>query len=343
MNHFLLRILVGGAFVATAVSAMAGDSTVTGTSGQTTLTQTVGSSGWQVADSSAINATITYDDFISVQSGNQSPHGTEFKCVQNSVFGPRTLTGLSGSISDATGSASVSTSGYTTFSSPPPGVPQYYQTNWTADASTSGVGSVSTSGTYDPWSYTLGALAGLGENPGNAIDIYFQVRLGAGSTALPNLGEVGQFRFAAYATQWNATNIPFLTASVTRTLSGITVAATQSSDPNVRIYKLPTATANNDGLDPSAKIAAGTLMGSGGVLTNFTGDLSGIGGMIDDIYFGIVIHDYIIPTGLNSGDVVFATHLDTFASVRPVPEPATVIILSTGFLAVIGRRRRSRR
>jgi hypothetical protein len=340
MSLKFLRVFAGLQLVALCALASAGDVTVSGSSGQTTVTQTVGSSGWWVADSSAETATIRYDGLISVSSGSRNPHGSEFKCIQDSIFGPKTLTGITDSISDQFGGAGMSTGGYTTFSEPISGVPRYYQTNWNSTVSTSGTGVFASSGTYDPWSYTVAALQGVGMPPGSAVEIYFQVRLGAGSVILPGPAQLGEFRFAAYATAWNSSNIPFLSASVTRTLGGFSVLASQSADPNVSIYRLPTAAALNDGIDPSAKIALGTLMGANGVQQNFTNNLSGIGAMVDDLYFGVVVHGFAIPTSLGPDDVVFATHLDTWAQVGPVPEPASVLLIAGGLAAVVVRRRR---
>jgi hypothetical protein len=340
VKYRAIRMGVSAVGIFASALAMAGTTTVTGSSGQTTVTQTVGSSGWWEANSSAETATITYDDSIQVFSGSRHPFGMEFKCIQNGVFGPKTLTGLSDFISDASGAAGVSTGGNTTFSDPTPGVPRFYQTNWVSTVTTSGVGSDAASNTYDPWKYTASALQGIGVAPGAPTDIYFQVRLGAGSAVITGAGEKGELRFGAYATTWNSTTIPFLMADVKRTPGGVAVSTSQSNDPNITIYRLPSAVALNDALSPTAKTGLGTLMGAGGVQSNFTGNLSGIGALIDDLHFGIIVHGFVTPVGLGPDDVVFATHFDTYAQVGPVPEPTTMLVLGAGALALLRRRAR---
>jgi hypothetical protein len=339
----ILRIGLAIQFAGIFGAALAGSTTVTGSSGLTVATQTSGSSGWWVADSSAQTATITYDGSISVFSGNQHPFGVEFKCMDGAVFGPKTLRGLAGFISDASGSAGVSTGGQTRFSDPNGTAPQYYETSWITTATTTGTGGMASSGTYDPWSYTVAALQAGGVQLGTNIDYYFQVRLGAGSTVLPGAAEQGEFRFNAYATDWTSTTTPFLSASVKRTPGGFTVLASQSSDPDVTVYQLPAGVALNDALTPTGKIALGTLMGPNGVQNTFTGNLSGIGAVINDLHFGVIVHNFATPVGLGSNDVVFATHFDTYGQIGPVPEPSTFAVLGSAGLLVLLRRRFVRR
>jgi hypothetical protein len=264
----------------------------------------------------------------------------EFKCMSGEVFGPKTLTGLAGFISDSSGSAGVSTGGETRFSELVAGVPQYYETTWVTTATTTGTGAMASSGTYDPWKYTVAALQGGGITLGTDIDYYFQVRLGAGSAIIPGAVEKGEYRFNAYATDWLSNTTPFLSASVVRTAGGFSIQASQSADPDVSIYRMPSAVAQNDALTPTGKIALGTLMGPTGVHDEFAANLTGIGAMVNDIYFGVVVHNFTTPVGLGSDDVVFATHFDTYGQIGPVPEPSSLAVLGSAALLFVARRRR---
>jgi hypothetical protein len=342
MRSYLARVCVAAHIVGLSSIAFCDTATVSGSSGNTTVTETVGSSGWWVADTSAETATIRYDGFISVLSGNRSPNGLEFKCIDDEdIFGPKTLNGLHDFMSDSFGAASISTSGETRFSAPTPGIPRYYQTSWVTTASISGTGAYASSGTYDPWPYTVAALQGLGMNPGSMIDFYFQVRLGAGSAVVSGPNSQGTFSFNAYGHRWNDSIMPFLSATVNRTPAGFSFSATQSNDPNVSVYRLPAAVALDDTISPGTKAGLGTLMGANGVQTAFGSNLTGIGAMIDDLHFGVIVRNFEIPVGLNPEDVVFATHFDTYAQIGPVPEPATVIVLGSAALLAMYRRRRS--
>jgi hypothetical protein len=342
VNFNILRFGVSVQFAALFALSLAGSTTVTGSSGLTVATQS-GSSGWWVADSSAQTATITYDGSISVFGGSAHPSGVEFKCMNEGVFGPKTLRGMAGFIQDSFGSAGVNTGGETRFSEPNGTAPQYYETSWVTTATTSGTGAMASSGTYDPWSYTVAALQAGGITLGTNIDYYFQVRLGAGSAIIPGAVEQGEFRFNAYATDWNDVTTPFLSASVVRNAGGFSVQAAQSSDPDVSVYLLPSAAALNDTMNPTAKIALGTLMGPNGVQNTFTGNLTGIGAMVNDLYFGVVVHNFTTPVGLGSEDVVFATHFDTYGQIGPVPEPSTLVVLGSAGLLLLARRRLVRR
>ena len=324
--------------------AFSDTTTVSGSGGHTTVTETVGSSQWWVADTSAETATIRYSGFISVTSGNRSPTDMEFKCIDaNNIFGPRTLDGMSDMMFDAFGSASVNTSGETRFSDPVTGVPRYYQTSWVTTASISGTGSYASSGTYDPWPYTVAALQGLGMNPGTQVDFYFQVRLGAGSAVVSGPNSVGVYKFNAYGSRWDESVLPFLSTQVIRTPSGFTFTTMQSADPNVFVYRLPTPVALDDDLSPGAKVGLGSLMGVNGVQTEFGSNLTGIGAMIDDLHFGIMVRNFTIPVGLDPNDVVFATHFDTYGQIGPVPEPATLVVLGSAAVLALRRRRATRR
>lgn len=230
-------------------------------------------------------------------------------------FGAKIFNGDHVSLSSDSGSALVSVDGHSYIPAAAPGVPVYYQANWTATTQTTGDGQAST-GTYDPWVVHYSDLAAAGVPVGGTATLYYQTGLGGGYSASSGFdlvpGAVGQYSFSASASP-NGQTLNFFTIT-NNSKTGL--STTFNSYADFSVYELRSYAHANSATPGQRRSAAITQITTASqLLALIAGDTNPDGSLIDNLDFGIYYDNVVYGANKLPTDTVIAWHTDTAATV----------------------------
>ena len=219
------------------------------------------------------------------------------------------------------------------------GAPTYYSASWTANQYSDGsTGGSNDSGTFDPYDIRYGDVSGLASGGSGPLQLYFQSGIRAGSTTLrPSANTAAAYGYSLFLTEADGRRLSLIDLGFS-SKTGLNLAFTQQA--GIEVYLLG-ANANDTGVDPDRRLAAGQLLTDPRTASALIGQkFRNDGSLVGDLLFGVRRTFQLAPGG-SANDRLFTWHTDTSNRVTTVPEPASLGGLAVGALALLRRHRRS--